>query len=164
MQRISAEHAEDLVISYRANNLLIHDKMVRSFAGTEPALQSLQDLGLRLAVVTSKRNSLAERGLGIFGLERHFELLIGADDTELHKPHPAPLLLAAKRLGLSPADCAYVGDSPYDMQAARAAGMPAIAALWGMFERQRLLGAGAEYEAHTMAELPAVIAAVIAGS
>ncbi|MDR1422852.1 MAG: HAD-IA family hydrolase [Coriobacteriales bacterium] len=160
MARISPEHADELVNVYRENNLRIHDEMVRAFPGTDAALASLSREGLRLAIVTSKRNSLAERGLKVFGFERYFELLIGADDTDVHKPNPAPLLLAADRLGIAATRCVYVGDSPYDMQAAVAAQMPAVAALWGMFTRQRLLDAGAEYLAPSMAELPAVLSVV----
>jgi pyrophosphatase PpaX len=161
MARISPEHADELVNVYRENNLRIHDEMVRAFPGTDAALASLSREGLRLAIVTSKRNSLAERGLKAFGFERYFELLIGADDTDVHKPNPAPLLLAADRLGIAATRCVYVGDSPYDMQAAVAAQMPAVAALWGMFTRQRLLDAGAEYLASSMAELPAVLSVVL---
>jgi pyrophosphatase PpaX len=163
MQVISPEHADELVTTYRANNLLIHDQMVRSFPGTTEALTTLLQAGLRLAIVTSKRNSLAERGLEVFGFERYFELVIGSDDTDTHKPEPAPLLLAAERLGVQARTCAYVGDSPYDMQAARAAQMPAIAALWGMFTPQRLRDAGAEYEAASISELPAIIESIRLG-
>ena len=56
---------------------------------------------------------------------------MGGDETEQDKPHPAPLLLAAKRLAVSPQDCAYVGDSPFDIRAAKAAHMYAVAVTWG---------------------------------
>ncbi|MDR2197545.1 MAG: HAD-IA family hydrolase [Coriobacteriales bacterium] len=161
MRHISAAHADELVKVYRADNLRIHDEMIRSFPGTDEVLAALEAQNLRLAIVTSKRNALAARGLEVFGFDRYFELLIGSDDTDTHKPNPEPLLLAAERLGLAPAKCAYVGDSPYDMQAARAAHMPAIAALWGMFTQQRLLSAGAEYQAATIGELPKIINALL---
>jgi N-acetyl-D-muramate 6-phosphate phosphatase len=57
--------------------------------------------------------------------------LVGGDSTPHTKPHPEPLLEAARRLGVSPQACAYVGDDPRDMQAAHAAGMQAWAAAWG---------------------------------
>jgi pyrophosphatase PpaX len=157
MKVIDAEHAEELVKVYRANNIVIHDTMIRSFEGTREALDELTHSGLRLAVVTSKRNELAERGLNCFDLLPYFELLIGSDDTTLHKPNPEPLLYAAKRLGVPVESCIYVGDSPYDMQAACAAGATAVAALWGMFPREVLLEAGAHYEAATIRDLPGVI-------
>jgi pyrophosphatase PpaX len=107
--------------------------------------------------VTSKRNELALRGLERFGLLEYFELVVGSDDTVRHKPEPDPLLLAADRLDVSIEDCVYVGDSPYDMRAARAANAVALGALWGMFSREELEEAGAQYEAATIGELPSAL-------
>ncbi|MDR1712624.1 MAG: HAD-IA family hydrolase [Coriobacteriales bacterium] len=157
MEKLSPEHADELTATYREHNHRLHDELIRGFAGVAETLEQLAAAGLRLGVVTSKRNALAQRGLDCFDLGGYFELLIGSDDTSRHKPLPDPLLLAASRLSVEPARCAYVGDSPYDMQAARAAGMLAVAALWGMFERQRLLAAGAQLEATTFTELPALL-------
>ena len=57
--------------------------------------------------------------------------MITSDDTERHKPSPDPILAAVDRLGASPADTAYVGDSPFDIRAAKAAGVYAVAVAWG---------------------------------
>ena len=68
-----------------------------------------------------------------------FETVVGGDETERHKPDPQPLLLAAERMGAEPARTAYVGDSPFDVSAAKAAGMFAIAVTWGrIHDRERL--------------------------
>ena len=64
-------------------------------------------------------------------LERYFDVVVGADDTERHKPDPEPILLALERLGAAPEDAAYVGDSPFDIRAAKAAGVAAIGVTWG---------------------------------
>ena len=60
-----------------------------------------------------------------------FDVVVGGDETERHKPDPEPLLLAAERLDADPRECAYVGDSPFDIRAARAALMHAVAVTWG---------------------------------
>ena len=66
-------------------------------------------------------------------------VVVGGDETKRHKPEPEPLLVAAKRLGVDPDECAYVGDSPFDIRAAKAAGMHAIAVTWGgIHTRERL--------------------------
>jgi pyrophosphatase PpaX len=68
-----------------------------------------------------------------------FETIVGGDETERHKPDPDPLLLGAERLGAEPAETAYVGDSPFDIRAAKAAGMFAVAVTWGrIHDRTRL--------------------------
>jgi pyrophosphatase PpaX len=157
MEQIDTAHAAQLVEVYRAHNRTVHDELVRGFLGVREALDELLGDGYRLAVVTSKRHELAVRGLTCFGLERCFEFLLGSDDTQQHKPDPGPIFEAAARLEVDTGVCVYVGDSPYDMRAARAAGAVAVAALWGMFSHERLQAAGAEYEAATIGELPALI-------
>lgn len=157
MREFSAEHADELLRVYRAHNDLVHDDLVREFPGVEEALQLLTAHGLRLGVVTSKLRSVAQRGLDRFGLGQYFEVLVGSDDVTIHKPEPFPLLHAAQSMGVEPGQCAYVGDSPHDMAAARSAGMPAIAATWGVASRERLREAGAEYEADSMSDVVALL-------
>jgi pyrophosphatase PpaX len=157
MTYFDAEHADELVEVYRQHSYATHDQQIAYFDGTSEALDQLQALGTRMAVVTSKPNALAKRGLACFELEHYFEFVVGLDDTDKHKPQPEPLLLAASRLDVAADRCIYVGDSPYDMQAARAAKMTAVAATWGMFARQRLTEAGAQYQLNTISELPTLL-------
>ena len=79
-------------------------------------------------VVTSSPRAYAERLLRHYGIE--IPVLVAYHDTERHKPHPDPLLEAARRLGLSPARCAHIGDAPGDEEAARAAGMAPLQVSW----------------------------------
>ena len=78
------------------------------------------------------------RGLEVFALEDYFETVVAYEDTEIHKPEPEPLLEAARRMGVAIERCAYVGDSPHDMNAAIAAGAVPVAALWGPFAERVL--------------------------
>ncbi|MGI6217629.1 MAG: HAD family hydrolase [Coriobacteriales bacterium] len=132
------EVQEKLLKSYRSYNHKIHDEMIAKFPGEDEALSELNSMGLKMAVVTSKRHWLAARGLEVLGIEKYFEFLIGADDCEGHKPGPEPVLACVDKLGLSPAECAYVGDSPFDIMAANAAGCMSIGVIWGMFNREKL--------------------------
>ncbi len=157
MREFSEEHADELLAVYREHNDRVHDLLVREYPGVELALDELVEAGLRLGVVTSKLHRVAERGLDRFSLGRFFEVLVGSDDVDIHKPEPFPLLYAAEQMGVDPRRCAYVGDSPHDMAAARAAGMVAIAATWGVSSPERLRAAEAQYEAHSMAEVVAIL-------
>jgi phosphoglycolate phosphatase len=65
------------------------------------------------------------------GLTQRAAVIISGDTTEHPKPHPLPLLTACERIGISPEEAMYVGDDLRDIQAARAAGMPSVAAAWG---------------------------------
>ncbi len=153
MREFSEEHAEELLLAYREHNSRVHDSMVREYPGVEAALESLLARGLRLGVVTSKSGPVAHRGLERFSLGRFFELVVSCDDVPVHKPDPYPLVHAAGLLGIDPARCAYVGDSPHDMTAAIAAGCVSVAALWGVSDRERVLEPGPEYAVGSMAEV-----------
>lgn len=99
------------------------------FDGMADCLSALQARGLRWGVVTNKATRFT--GAVLTGLGIAVDVVVCGDTTPHAKPHPAPLLEACKRLGVQAAEAIYVGDDLRDMQAARAAGMPAIAAGYG---------------------------------
>ena len=125
--------AQELVDLYRKHNDGIHDEAIRPFPDTKEALAMLADAGFKMGVVTSKRHFMAERGLRMSGILGYFDVLVASDDWPEHKPDPGPVLYGCELLGIDPGNCAYVGDSPYDIQAGNAAGCLTVAALWGMF-------------------------------
>jgi pyrophosphatase PpaX len=156
MREFSVEHAEDLLRVYREHNEIVHDGLVAEYPGIEPALAALVEQGYPLGIVTSKSRPVALRGLSRFGLEKYFETIVAYEDTEIHKPEPEPLLEAARRLGVPIGRCAYVGDSPHDMTAAKAAGAVAVAALWGPFP-ERVLEPGPALAIGSLGELPGIL-------
>ena len=137
---------DELMEVYRRHNHRIHDKMIQLFPGVAEMLQTLTERGFSLGVVTSKRHELAQHGLDILGVGRYFSVLIGADDCPSYKPDPEPVRLGCERLGVAPARCFYVGDSPFDIAAGNGAGCETVAALWGMFEPEALAPQHPDYE------------------
>jgi pyrophosphatase PpaX len=138
MSALAPEHVEQLVDVYRAHNEPLHDGL-EACAGMEDVLVRLREEGRRLGIVTAKRRSTVELAFARVPLGHLFETIVGGDETERHKPDPEPLLLAAERLGADPGGTAYVGDSPFDVRAAKAAGMFAVAVTWGrIHDRARL--------------------------
>jgi phosphoglycolate phosphatase len=101
------------------------------FDGIETLLAALEADGTRWGIVTNKPEYLAVQLLPLLGWQQRCGVLVGGDTLAQRKPHPLPLLHAAEALGIAPADCAYVGDDARDIEAARAAGMPSVVALWG---------------------------------
>jgi phosphoglycolate phosphatase len=101
------------------------------FAAVHPMLARLDALPLRWGIVTNKALRFAEPV--VVGLQLHSRaaVVIGGDSTPHAKPHPAPLLEAARRIGVAPERCVYVGDDHRDVVAGRAAGMATLAAAWG---------------------------------
>jgi pyrophosphatase PpaX len=138
MFALAPDHVERLVDVYRAHNEPLHDDL-EACAGMQDVLVRLRGEGRRLGVVTAKRRSTVELAFARVPLGHLFEAVVGGDETERHKPDPEPLLLGAERLGADPAATAYVGDSPFDVRAAKAAGMCAVAVTWGrIHDRSRL--------------------------
>ncbi len=102
-------------------------------------LDVLKRQGRRLGIVTAKRRATVELAFGHLPLEHFFDVVIGSDDTERHKPDPEPIMHALHLLDVRPEEAAYVGDSPFDVRAAKAAGVHAVAVTWGgIHHRQRL--------------------------
>lgn len=128
-----SEVADELTRVYREYNEGDLDEKSFPFPGIPEAIASLKNAGFTVGVVTSKRAVLATKSLKAHGLFDAFACVNGAEDSAAHKPDPDPLLTAAKKLGVSPDRCVYVGDSPYDLQAAHAANMPCVGVTWGKF-------------------------------
>jgi pyrophosphatase PpaX len=98
-----------------------------------------------LGIVTSKLRAGALRGLARVGMADWFDVVIGADDVERHKPDPQPVERALARLGATPDATVFVGDSPHDLVAGRAAGVHTAAVLWGPFPRATLEACEPDY-------------------
>jgi phosphoglycolate phosphatase len=101
------------------------------FEGIDAMLRALEDAGCRWGIVTNKPEYLARALMPMLGWETRCAVLIGGDTLPERKPHPLPLLHAAQVMGCDATDVVYVGDDERDIQAARAAGMKSVVALWG---------------------------------
>ena len=148
---------EALLASYRAHNAQAQYELLHGFEGMSEALQVLRDEGYALGVATAKLHDPAASNLKIAGILDMFDCIVGADNVARSKPEPDSVLEGARQLGLDPAACAYVGDSPFDILAGNAAGSPTIAVHWGQHPLERLLAAGPTLECHTPADLPEVV-------
>lgn len=101
------------------------------FPEVHPLLAALQQLGLPWGIVTNKIARFSEPLVKSLGLWAAAATVVSGDTTPHAKPHPAPLLEAARRLRVAPGACVYVGDDHRDIVAGRAAGMQVVAAAWG---------------------------------
>jgi pyrophosphatase PpaX len=153
------EEVARLVARYREYQLAHHDTLTRPYDGMRETLDALRAMGYQVAIVTSKLNALARRGLSCTGIADHFECIIGCDDTTKHKPDPEPVFVALERLGVAANRAAFVGDSPFDMAAGNAAGVYSVGALWGPFARAELEAApgGVRAFAERPLDLPQIV-------
>jgi len=130
MRAIDVAQADELVRVYREHNEPLHDEL-EVFAGIEHVLAELKREGRRLGIVTAKRRQTVELAFAVLPLEPYFDVVVTSDMTERHKPDPAPVFAALELLDAGPEEAAFVGDSPFDVGAGRAAGVFTVAVAWG---------------------------------
>jgi 2-phosphoglycolate phosphatase len=131
---------EEFLSNYQTD-LAVHTQM---FDGVGQLLHTLQQRHVPWGVVTNKAERFAVPLVNAFPSLAAARTVVAGDTTPHPKPHPAPLLEAARRLNCSPTDCWYVGDDERDVQAGRAAGMRTVAAGYGYLGAQPLSAWGAD--------------------
>jgi 2-phosphoglycolate phosphatase len=133
---IAPEHADyttlrDAFLAHYEAALCVDSKL---FAEVDALLDAIEARSLKWGIVTNKATRYATPLLEQLGLGRRAGAIVCGDTTPYPKPHPAPLLAAADRLGVVPARCVYVGDAERDITAGIAAGMRTIVARYGYIE------------------------------
>ena len=134
MALLDAEHVDELVRVYREHNEPRQAELA-CFPGMVEVLAQLKREGRRLGVVSAKQRPTVRHAFESAGIGAFFDVVVGSDDTERHKPDPEPVLKALELLGARPEEAAYIGDSPFDVAAARAAGVFSVAVGWGGIHR-----------------------------
>jgi pyrophosphatase PpaX len=152
-----------LVAGYRAYQHEHHDRLTRLYPGAADAIARLHERGHPLAVVTSKSDAIANRTLGHVALATRMAIVVGTESSTRHKPDPEPVHVALAHLRYAPHEALFVGDSPHDIQAGRAAGVVTVAASWGFFSRDALEAAGPDHYIASIAELPALVERIEVG-
>lgn len=131
MQELAPDRVEELVEAYRLHNDPLHETL-EAFEDMLSLLPRLRAEGRKLGVVTAKRHRTVALALDRFPhLAEQLDVVVAHEDTDRHKPEPEPVLAALDRLGAGPEEAAYVGDSPFDIRAAKAAQVFAVAVGWG---------------------------------
>ncbi len=127
---------EALKHEFLANYQACMTERTHAFDGVDAMLAGIGQLGRPWGVVTNKVERFTLPLVAALPVLQGAAAVVGGDTTPHPKPHPAPLLEAARRLGLAPQDCLYVGDDERDIVAGKAAGMPTVAARYGYLGAQ----------------------------
>jgi pyrophosphatase PpaX len=152
MKAFDPEMVVELLESYRLYNDEHHERLIQEYPDVAASLARLKDAGISIGVVTSKRRHSVELALNSFpSLREITDVFVTMEDTTEHKPRPEPLLKGFEKLdNVPPENAAYVGDAPFDIAAARAAGTRAIAVSWGAFTAEALRKAEPDYLAEDL--------------
>ncbi len=150
-----AAHRDSFLAHYRIH--LARDSHL--FPGIAELLLALDLRAIRWGVVTNKPGWLTLPLMKALGLDVRAACIVSGDSAPRPKPAPDPLLLAASQLHLRAADCLYVGDDLRDIESARAAGMPSVAAGWGYLGTTPIRDWQADHVAPHVTDLHALLAA-----
>jgi len=173
MEELAKHYSPDWYVVYRAAGIREErwdeaDRIWRGYYAKHPsklmtgARQVLRRLARRhtLGLVTSGDRERVTRQLRAFALTQMFRARVCGGDTREKKPHPAPLRLALQQMKLHAEECVYVGDTPEDLEMARAAGMRAIAVLGPFPTEKRLRAAKPEFLLERLEELPGLLQSI----
>ncbi len=112
---------------YQTKYRKYHIAQLEPLVGVDTLLSLLEESGLPVAIVSNKKNTNLREEVTHLGWDDHFDVLVGSGDAEEDKPHPAPIFLALKQMGLEPSpDIWFIGDSHVDLEAAKNAGLTPI--------------------------------------
>jgi len=151
------EDLATLIAAYREYQVANHDRLTRCYDGVVDAVRAYAAAGHELAIVTSKSEALAMRGLVRVGIARYIDTIVGCDASSRHKPDPEPVRIALDRLGTRPEDAVFIGDSVHDVRAGNAAGVATVAALWGAGSRTELEAGKPTHFASTIADVTRLV-------
>jgi pyrophosphatase PpaX len=157
MREFDAEKAAELAQAYRDFYRPLHSEL-EAFPGMLELLERLDGEGRRLGIVSAKRGDIVELALEALGFGALMDVVVGSDEAPRGKPHPDQILVALDRLDADPDQTAYVGDAPFDIAAAKAAGVHAIGVTWGgIHTRERMEAEGPDAVVDTADELYALL-------
>jgi pyrophosphatase PpaX len=142
------DRVEEMVLEYRTYNLANHDALVKEFVGVMETIETLKNKGYKLAIVTTKREDVAFKGLRLMKLDSYFDVMIAYDHVKKVKPDPEPIFLALEKLGSKPEEALMVGDNFHDVLAGKNAGTKTAGVAWSIKGREYL----AKYEPDFMLE------------
>jgi len=149
---------DSLTEVYRRENAKLLADSVHVFDGVMEGLALLKSMGVRQGVVTSKKRETALFSINQFGMNPFFEVIITGEDTQVHKPNPAPLFYAMEKMGISDLSrVLYVGDSVHDLSCAGSAGVDSAAVNWTYMPKNELAAEKPRYWLDRLTDLSCIL-------
>lgn len=150
---------DQVLKAYRSFGHAEHEHLLEPFEGIPDLLEDLRRRKMPMAVVTSKRRLPLLRQMARFGWEPLFDPIITPDEVTHGKPHPESMALLQQLTGLAAADLLMVGDTPFDLDMARSAGVPSLAVGYGFYSQAALAACEPRAYAPDTAALRAILLA-----
>lgn len=156
-QKLTPGKEQEMIAKYREWNLAHHDELVEEYDGVVSTLEQLYALGLRLAIVSTKKRDSIERGLRVMGVQHLFEVKVGLEDVVHVKPDPEPILLAIEQLGVSKEEVIMIGDNSHDIEGGKNAGVKTAGVSWAIKGAEFLKQYNPDYMLEHMTDLLEIV-------
>lgn len=153
-----ADNPEELLSHFRDFNEKAHDQMIKPFDGVVETLELLLEKGIKLGIVTSKREYMAKKSLLALDLTKYFSVVVTPEYTRKHKPYAEPLLKACELMGgIDPTHTIMVGDATYDILCGNKAGAYTVGVNYSMISQDVLKAANPDFMVDNLRELLPII-------
>lgn len=156
-ENMDPERVEEMILEYRTYNLANHDLLVKEFVGVMETIEILKKKGYKLAIVTTKREDVAFKGLQLMKLDPFFDFMIAYDHVKKVKPDPEPIFLALEKLDSKPEETLMVGDNFHDVLAGKNAGTKTAGVAWTIKGRDYLAKYEPDYMLENMTDLLTIL-------
>jgi pyrophosphatase PpaX len=156
-ENMNPERVEEMILEYRTYNLANHDLLVKEFVGVMETIETLKKKGYKLAIVTTKREDVAFKGLRLMNLDPFFDVMIAYDHVKKVKPDPEPIFLALEKLNSKPEETLMVGDNFHDVLAGKNAGTKTAGVAWTIKGRDYLAKFDPDYMLENMTDLLTIL-------
>ncbi|MFH1728497.1 MAG: pyrophosphatase PpaX [Pseudomonadota bacterium] len=133
--QILPEKTDEMVECYKSYNLAHHDDEIKLFPGVAEGLEKLSSLNIKMGIISSKIHDTVLRGLKVTGIDKHFAIILGADDVEEAKPNPEGILKALKFFNSQKQKTLMVGDNEHDIEAGINASVKTCLVYWTMSDK-----------------------------
>lgn len=127
---IAPDKVNELSDQYRRLNRTLHDDLVSEYDGVTETLRMLKSRGMKMAIVSTKREETILHGLRLMGVDDVFDVLVALDHVQNPKPHPEPLELALRLLEADREDALMIGDNSHDIEGGKNAGVRTAGVSW----------------------------------
>lgn len=151
--KLDPDKMEEMTVTYRKYNHAMHDELVKEYEGVYETLETLDEKGYKMAIVTTKKRETAIKGMKLMGIDKFFDVVISLDEVINYKPHPEPLEKALEALGSSPETALMVGDSKHDILGGKNTGTMTAGVAWTIQGKDALQAYEPDIMLETMTEL-----------
>lgn len=156
-QTVDPTLTQSLIEAYRSWNIQMHDQMAVPFDGVVETLYKLKEQGYKLAIVSTKRREMIERGINLMKCGNFFDTIVGLEDVQHTKPDPEPIQLALQRLGIAKEHALMIGDNFHDIVGGQRAGVDTAAVAWSIKGEEYLSTFFPTYMIHHISELLPIV-------